>query len=401
MKTEENNTDLRLIDPLRIALVAERFWPFSGPTELQLGELATELKRQGHAVQILTSKLEKSWPGLLDYREIPVNRIARISGGPWATFRYARRFGKYFCETERVDAILVFGFSIVTHAILRSVGQELPVVVFVNRSLLGVDSVQQIPRRYISGLSRCRAVVTDCQSLAEDLSELDDMPPVQVIATGAAATMQPPSLSSQSAARAALSEAHPILGVDAGRPLAITSLTDNNDDGILDAIRAWSTVIENYPKAKLWIVGDGKMAARAWQEIVDLNLIQSVVMPGFFDDDAGLLLAADLYIHSYRTHRADPGVVRAMAKQRCILATANRWTEGFIEPDENGLLAPSGNPSALAEAIQLAFSKPELRSRLASRGVKTAELQFSLPRQVDLILKLLQLPADQPCESTL
>jgi glycosyltransferase involved in cell wall biosynthesis len=122
-------------------------------------------------------------------------------------------------------------------------------------------------------------------------------------------------------------------------------------------------------------------------------------MPGFFDEDSGLLLAADLYIYAFHTPRADPMLIRAMAKQRCILATSNRWTESFITANENGLLAPAARPAALAEAILLAFAKSDLRSRLANGGVRTAKLHFSLRDEARRVLELLQLPAEQPCES--
>ncbi len=400
MKPEDHNSDSRPHDRLRIVFVTERFWPLSGPTEINVGELATELNRQGHSIHIVTSKQERTWPSLLDYREIPVKRIAKGSGGPWANFRYARRFGNYFSETDHLNAILIFGISIVTYSILRAVGKKTPVVVFVNRSLIGAESVEQIPKRYIDVLRRCRAVATDCPVLAEELSQHKGMPHIHVVAPGAATAPQTPSLSSQSGARASLSEAHPILGVDAGQPLAITSLTNNNDEGILDAVKAWATIVQQHPKAKLWVVGEGRLASQVWQQIVDLNLIQSIIMPGCFDEDDGLLLAADLYLHTCRTPRADAWLIRAMAKQRCVLATRNRWTESFLESGENGLLAPAGNPAALAEAILLGFDKPDLRSRLASQGEKTAELHFSLAQQSRRFLKLLRLPTDQPCETT-
>jgi len=398
LKTEHPENETTRPRPMRIALVAEKFWPFSGPTEVHLGELAVELDRHGHMIQILTSKLDKTWPGLLDFREIPIHRIVNGSG-PWATLRNARRFGKHLRGIEGLDSLLVFGINTVTWAVLRTMGHQIPVVVFVDRSLLESGTLNQIPQRQIEALKRARAVITNCPELASHLLQLPGMPSVQVIPIGVNTVEKPPSLSSQSGARAALSEAHPILGVDAGQPLAITSLTRNNDEGILDTIGAWSTVVEQYPGAKLWIVGDGQLAAKAWQRIVKLNLVHSVILPGFFDEDSGILLAADLYIYSFRTPRADPMLIRAMANQRCVLATSNGWTESFITPNENGLLAPANRPAALAEAILLGFAKSDLRSRLANGALQTAKLHFSLGDQARRVLELLQKPAEQPCES--
>ena len=84
LKTEHPENETTRPRPMRIALVAEKFWPFSGPTEVHLGELAVELDRHGHMIQILTSKLDKTWPDLLDFREIPIHRIVNGSG-PWGS----------------------------------------------------------------------------------------------------------------------------------------------------------------------------------------------------------------------------------------------------------------------------------------------------------------------------
>ena len=400
MKTEIHHSESADNRRLQITLVSERFWPFAGLTELNAGELAAELDRQGHAVRVVTAKSEKDWPSFLDYRGIPVNRILKTGTGPWATYRHARRFSRYFSETDKTDGVLVFGVSMVTNAILRSIGNEKPVIIFINRSLLGVDSVRKIHRRHLEALQRCHAIVTDCPTLAAGLNEVAGLPKIHIIPGGSKSSQKTPSLSSQSSARAALSAAHPVLGVEAGQPLAMTFLSDNSDAGLVDTIRAWPAVIEHYPKAKLWVVGDAKLGPQIWQQIGNLDLIQSIIMPGFFDDDSELLLAANLYIHSFRASRADSGLIRAMANQRCVLATSNGWADDFIEPNINGLLVPPASPAALAEAILLAFRKPELRRRLASGAAATAELRFSLQQQADRVTKLLRLLSEQPCEST-
>ena len=159
MKTEDHHSDVTLNARLEITLVSERFWPFAGLTELNVGELAAELDRQGHAIRIVTAKSEKNWPSVLDYRGIPVNRISKNGAGPWSTYRHARRFSQYFADTDKTDGVLVFGISMVTNAILRAVGNKKPVIIFVNRSSLGTHSVQKIHRRHLEAMRRCRSPV--------------------------------------------------------------------------------------------------------------------------------------------------------------------------------------------------------------------------------------------------
>jgi glycosyltransferase involved in cell wall biosynthesis len=44
---------------------------------------------------------------------------------------------------------------------------------------------------------------------------------------------------------------------------------------------------------------------------------------------------------------------------------------------ENALLAPPGDPAALAEALAQLFAQPELRRRLGAAGRRIAEAEFS------------------------
>ena len=72
--------------PLRIAIVSRRFWPYSGTTEFAVADLASQIKRQGHSVEILTVRWEKNWPLYFDYDEIPIRRINRSQSHPWLWF---------------------------------------------------------------------------------------------------------------------------------------------------------------------------------------------------------------------------------------------------------------------------------------------------------------------------
>lgn len=72
--------------------------------------------------------------------------------------------------------------------------------------------------------------------------------------------------------------------------------------------------------------------------------------------------------------------LQAMACGRPVVLSRNKglWAPQLLRHDENCLLVPPGDPSALAAAIRRLLDDPELANRLGMRGRKLVEEHFSL-----------------------
>ena len=117
----------------------------------------------------------------------------------------------------------------------------------------------------------------------------------------------------QSDARVAISDAHPVLLIGSNQPLVICGAPLEGDPGMLSLLDAWSRVIAQFPKAKLWILGDGSEGRVVWTNILEKHLVQSVVMPGSFDDTQEIFQAADLYVHPLKSDEGCGFLARALA----------------------------------------------------------------------------------------
>ena len=179
----------------------------------------------------------------------------------------------------------------------------------------------------------------------------------------------------KTAARVALSDAHPILQIEADQPLVITCAPMENDLGVCDLVRAWKTVQRKHTKARLWILGEGKLSGTVWDEILEHELVYTVIMPGFFDNLSLVLNAADLYVHPLRTQSACCVLQTAKAMGICTVETASldelksatktESTRTFVENPDRGLLMPRETPAALSATIDYLFEHPEFATDFA------------------------------------
>ena len=382
---------------LRIALAVEQFWPYADTTARVIGDWANQLRQRGHFVRIVTTRWGRDWPDRFEYRQIPVDRIARMGTGNWSGFRCGREFSRYFAQ-HQWDATVLTGLGPITQAILKGAPDATRRLIYVNRPLLGEPMPTTLRRRITEWIDRTCGLITDCPVVANELRS--SIQPGQIHDIGMGTEIKPVSrtLAVQSAARAALSEAHPVMAIDAGQPLVVTGIELVRDSGVLDLIHAWSQVVRRIPRARLWILGDGPLGPVLWRRIQELDLTHSVILPGYFDDDREIFLAADLYVHPARQPDASHGLIRALEAQTSIIATRTDWTESFLNDGDSAWLVPLEDPLRLALAIEEGLAQGDYRFRLARRARDIAVEHFDVSQQIDKMLRLLEIPLDETCE---
>ena len=314
---------------LRLVIVTRRFWPMSGSVELAVGDLASHLKNLGHDVQIVTARWGKNWPSYFLIREVPVFRVTKPTAGPWGSYRFQRAVHRFldqlFENDQPVDAVIVFGLGQETDTVLRNLSQNNPSATVLTRVDSKIDAYHRWSlnaiRRTLFGLDRVTGVIADSDLTRERLLRFGvDEDIVRVIADGVSAVDTNRSAAEQGRARQTLSDAHPILAIEPDQPLVVTAAAMDNDGGIMDLVAAWPTVLSTYPRAKLWLLGDGSHGPQIWNSITAKDLVHSIIMPGYFDDLEEVFKAADLYVHPSRTDAGCSGLTRAMASHLCPVA---------------------------------------------------------------------------------
>lgn len=387
--------------PLRLAIVTRRFWPYCGTGELAAGEIADAIQRAGHHVEILTVRWEKNWPRKFVFREIGVTRLARPVTGPWATFRFLRSLSRYVKEVD-LDGIIVYGLQEESWAAIRNFARQLPVVVRVDQLAVTGDFRSQFSSRQAAALNSVKQILVDSRWTASKLVENNSIAAGLISVVPEAVEIDPSfqrSLSKQGTSRMSLSDAHPILQIETTQPLVVCGAPLNGDRGLFDLVDAWPHVLKRFPKARLWILGDGVKGRDVWERIVDLGLANCIIMPGFFDDLSDIFQAADVYVHPLRSDASCGCLVRALEAGICTVATTTMATEELITKNVDGLLAPTENPSALAEAVHLALDDNDLRDRLGRSAQKNVRERFDIDKLVSTYLSPFMQTADRMVET--
>ena len=370
---------------LRLAVVTRRFWPYSGTTEMAVEDLVGAIKHLGHDVDLLTIRWEKNWPAYFQFQEFPVHRINRPLSGPWGSFRYLRALTRQLVELAP-DGIIVTGLGDEAWSISKKFANEIPLVIRLDNHQFDEQPKQvDLTARQITSLNSAARVIVDSQWTADRVSSHPSMKTasVRVVPVGIAIDEEHKrTLAGQSSSRVAISDAHPVLMIEAAQSLVVCGSPLNGDKGMLDLIDAWPRVLVRFPMAKLWILGDGKNGREVWDRLLDRHVVNSVIMPGSFDDLTNLFQAADVYVHPLRSDESCGFLTRALAHGVCSVITASRSTDSVVENNVTGLVVQAESPRAMADAMILALSNSDLRERLGRAALKSARSAYDIKRLV-------------------
>ena len=373
----------------RILVASRRFWPHAGMSEMAIAELAHQIQQNKHNVSVVSSLGAKTWTTEINFREIPVHRIARIPASPWSSFRYLRAFTKYFSGQSNVDGVIVSGTGDEALAATRVFAGKVPIVLRIDND---VSDTQSVPhRRVIDVLKAASHVVSNCQHLADRMMQSYGVP-IKTIRDCVPAHHDERTYAGQHNSRAVLNETHPILSLDPDQPLVLCGRRMTKDAGMMDLIESWPRVQQSHPDAKLWIVGDGPVASQVWQRIVKLNLVHSIILPGYFDNMDDLFLSADVVVHPAREPGACEFLPRALAFAVPPIVTKTEWTDSLIDPKQTGLVIPPQNPQAMAEAIIYALNNKPVCQQLGERARQLVNRLYCPQQQARKYLQLFETP---------
>ncbi|MBI4224864.1 MAG: glycosyltransferase family 4 protein [Candidatus Sungbacteria bacterium] len=129
---------------------------------------------------------------------------------------------------------------------------------------------------------------------------------------------------------------------------------------------------------KVLIIGDGEERKNLEQQICDLHLEDTVFLLGFIPDAATYLSGMDIFVLPSVKEGLPYVVMEAMAAGLPVIASNVGGIPDLISHNETGMLAPSKDPKALAEAIESLSKDPQLRATLGTRARETVRTKFSL-----------------------
>jgi glycosyltransferase involved in cell wall biosynthesis len=180
----------------------------------------------------------------------------------------------------------------------------------------------------------------------------------------------------------ARAHARALLGLDDVRPVAgtVANLSPKKDHaGLLTAI---DQLRERMPDALLLLIGSGPLEAELRARVSRDGLDDHVRFLGSRDDVAALLPALDVFVLGSRFEGLPIALLEAMAAEIACVATAVGGVPEAITDGVEGSLVPSGDPAALARALEAVLRDSELRAAMGRAGRLRVSDDFSIDRAV-------------------
>lgn len=139
------------------------------------------------------------------------------------------------------------------------------------------------------------------------------------------------------------------------------------------------TGTRKYADIKLIIAGDGETKDRIMDKVMELNLSNSVDMPGMLSESISpeFLNKLTIYIHASFGETMSTAIMQAMACGKPVIASDVDGINNMVIHGETGILVPPGDKNALAAKIEELLSDRELRDRLGNNALQFARKNYS------------------------
>ncbi len=143
-------------------------------------------------------------------------------------------------------------------------------------------------------------------------------------------------------------------------------------------IEAMAEVVKRWPEAILVLVGDGPARNDLTDLTNHLGLQGHVRFAGTRSDVPEILALAEVFVLPSFYEGVPLSVLEAMAAAKPVVATRVPGNMEVIEDESQGVLVPSGDAPAMAQAIERLLSEPERALEMGKRGQALVRQKYDL-----------------------
>jgi glycosyltransferase involved in cell wall biosynthesis len=178
------------------------------------------------------------------------------------------------------------------------------------------------------------------------------------------------------------------LGIGRDDPVIGTVCILRAEKAIDLLVRAAALVVEDFPRLRVLIVGEGEERARVEALVEQLGLEDRVLLPGTRTDVPDVLAALDVAVLSSDYEGIPLSILEFMDAGKPIVATRVGGIPEVIEDGAHGVLVPPRNEAALAAAIGGLLRDPDAAREMGLRARDRCRREFSLDRTVERLQQL-------------
>jgi glycosyltransferase involved in cell wall biosynthesis len=170
-----------------------------------------------------------------------------------------------------------------------------------------------------------------------------------------------------------IAAARQLLGIPAGA-IAIGTITrlmpSKGNQHLIDAA---PLILQRYPGARLYIVGEGELESELKAQVQALGLADYVIFSGFQRDVAAVLSAFDYVVFPSLWEGTPLTVFETLAMGKPIVATDADGLLDVLTDGKDSRVVPKANAQALADAVCELIANPALAASLAAEARKTGQ----------------------------
>ena len=148
-------------------------------------------------------------------------------------------------------------------------------------------------------------------------------------------------------------------------------------------IEAVPRVLEQVPRARFIIVGEGELEASLKGLSRSLGVEKEVLFPGFRPDIASFLSIFSVFVMPSHQEGLGTAVLDALANRLPVVATTAGGIPEMVTDGVNGLLVSPKDPLALADRIVALLSDLKRADALGAAGFRTVLRDFSVETMVE------------------
>jgi glycosyltransferase involved in cell wall biosynthesis len=138
-------------------------------------------------------------------------------------------------------------------------------------------------------------------------------------------------------------------------------------------IESFAQIKQDFPDYTLTIYGEGPFRDTLEARIAELNLTDSVFLPGKVQNVFDCIADADLFVLSSDFEGMPNALIEAMCLGLPVISTKVSGATDLIEHGHNGLLTEVGDTNQLTECMRQMLADPQLRLRCAGNALEINE----------------------------
>lgn len=352
----------------KIIFVTRYFYPFIGGMEKQALTLSLALADRGWRVEVLTSRVDPSWPVREEIDNISITRLPTFGLKYIGAVIFLLNLILYLYKNKNSYALIhtfQVGYTAAATIIMAKILKK-EAVLKLACSGAGGD-VQKHGRSWLGRvfLACCKhasAIVVLNEEMQRELTAIGyQKGKIVAIANGVDAAIYHPAENR--------SELRHALGFPEGKIIVYTGrilFVQKRIDWLVRAVAK----IDGDQKFSLHIIGDGPDAGLLKRLCGRLRLDGRVHMLNAVASTAPFLQAADIFILPSEYEGLSNALLEAMSSGLAVVATDIPGNRDLVVDGVTGILVPPGDESMLIEAIQRLLDGGE---RAASMGAKARE----------------------------